>query len=130
MDMSWIGTKPRSGQSGSARALTYALWLAEHEHAHLTLLHVLKMRVDVPLGYREATRDVAMKRLVQLLPPETTLSVETEFIVEFGATIEYILKVAEHQGADLIVMEPHRTSHARVSEHLSWVTPHRVVCHA
>ncbi|MGO8733492.1 MAG: universal stress protein, partial [Terriglobia bacterium] len=84
---------------GSARALTYALWLAEHQHAHLTLLHVLKMRTDVPLGYREAMRDVAMKRLVQLLPPETTLSVETEFIVEIGASAEHILKVAEDQGA-------------------------------
>jgi len=116
--------------SGSARALTYALWLAEHEHAHLTLLHVLKMRTDVPVGYREAMRDVAMKRLVQLLPPETTLSVETEFIVEIGATAEHILKVAEHQGADLIVMGPHRTSHAQISAHLPWVTPYQVLCHA
>lgn len=116
--------------SGSARALTYALWLAEHEHAHLTLLHVLKTRTDVPLGYRGAMRDVAMKRLVQLLPPETTLSVETEFVVEIGAAAEYIPKVAEQQGADLIVMGPHRTSHAQISAHLPWVTPYQVLCHA
>ena len=115
---------------GSARALTYALWLVEHEHAHLTLLHVLKMPTDVPLGYSEAERDTAMKRLVQLLPPKTTLSVETEFIVEIGAPAEHILKVAENQGADLIVMGSHRTSHARVSAHLPWVTPHQVLCHA
>jgi nucleotide-binding universal stress UspA family protein len=114
----------------SARALTYALWLAEHDQAHLTLLHVLKMRTDVPLGYREAMRDAAMKRLVQLLSPETTHSVETEFIVEIGAAAEYILKVAEHQGADLIVMGPHRTSHAQISAHLPWVTHYRVLCHA
>jgi len=115
---------------GSARALTYALGLAEHEHAHLTLLHVLKMPTDVPLGSREAERDTAMKRLVQLHPRETTLSVETEFIVEIGAPAEHILKVAEDQGADLIVMGPHRTSYARVSAHLPWVTPHQVLCHA
>ncbi len=114
----------------SARALTYALWLAEHEHAHLTLLHVLKMRADVPLGYREAMRDAAMKRLVQLLPPETTLSVATECIVEIGAPAEHILSVAEDQAADLIVMGPHRTSLAQVSAHLPWVTPHQVLCHA
>ena len=71
-----------------------------------------------------------MKRLAQLLPPETTLSVETEFIVEIGAPAEHILKVAEDQGADLIVMGPHRASHARVSAHLPWVTPHQVLCHA
>ncbi len=116
--------------SGSARALTYALWLVEHEHAHLTLLHVLKMPTDVPLGYPEVERDTAMKRLVRLLPPEATLSAETEFIVEMGAPAEHILKVAEDKDADLIVMGPHRTSHPGVSAHLPWVTLHHVLCHA
>ena len=115
---------------GSARALTYALWLVEHEQAHLTLLHVLKTPTRVPLGYPEAERDTAMKRLVQLLPPETTLSVETEFVVEDGAPAEHILKVAENQAADLIVMRPHRTSHPWVSAHLPWAAPHQVLCHA
>ena len=71
-----------------------------------------------------------MKRLQQLLPPETDLSRETEFIVEVGAPAEHILKVAEAQGADLIVMGPHHTSHPRISAHLPWVTPHQVLCHA
>jgi nucleotide-binding universal stress UspA family protein len=115
---------------GSAKALAYSLWLAEREHAHLTLLHVLKMSTDVPLGAREAEKDTRMKRLVQLLPPETPFSVETEFIVEIGAPAEHILKVAEDQGADLIVMRPHCTSYARLSAHLPWVTPHQVLCHA
>jgi len=115
---------------GSARALTYGLGLAEQEQAHLTLLHVLKMPTDVPLGSREAERDTAMKRLVQLPPPDTAPSVETEFIVEIGAPAKCILKVAEEQGADLIVMGPHHTSYARVSAHLPWVTPHQVLCHA
>ncbi|MGO8734769.1 MAG: universal stress protein, partial [Terriglobia bacterium] len=114
----------------SARALTYALWLAEHEHAHLTLLHVLKMPTDLPSGYPEAERDIAMKRLVKLLPPGTTPSVETEFIVEIAAPAEHIVKVAEDQRADLIVMGPHRTSHPGVSAHLPWVTLHQVLCHA
>ena len=114
----------------STRALTYALGLAEQEQAHLTLLHVLKMPTDVSLGSREAERDMAMKRLMQLPPPETTPSVETEFIVEIGAPAEHILKVAEDQVADLIVMGPHRTSYARLSAHLPWVTPHQVLCHA
>ena len=115
---------------GSARALTYALWLVEHEHGHLTLLHVLKMPTDLPSGYPEAKRDNATKRLVELLPPEMTLSVETDFIVEIGSPAEHILKVAEDQRADLIVMGPHHTSHPGVSAHLPWVTPHQVLCHA
>ncbi len=115
---------------GSARALRYALWLVEHEHAHLTLLHVLKMPTDVPSGHPEVERDNAMKRLVELLPQETTLSVETKLIVEIGAPAEHILKVAEDQRADLIVMGPHRTFHPGVSAHLPWVTLHQVLCHA
>jgi nucleotide-binding universal stress UspA family protein len=114
---------------GSTRALAHALWLVEREHAHLTLLHVLKMPSDVPLGYLEAERDIAMKRLVQLLPPETAPSVESEFIVEIGAPAERIIKIAEDQGADLIVMGPHHTLHPLVSAHLPWVTPHQVLCH-
>jgi nucleotide-binding universal stress UspA family protein len=115
---------------GPTRALTYALWLAEQEHAHLTLLHVIKMPTDVAMGYPQSEKETAMKRLVELLPPETTASVETEFIVEIGAPGEHILKVAESQSADLIVMGPHHTSYVRVSTHLPWVTLHQVLCHA
>ena len=115
---------------GSARALTYALWLAEQEHAHLTLLHVLKMPTDVPLGYPESEKKIVMKRLVQLIPPEAAASVETEFIVEVGAPGEHILKTAESRNADLIVMGPHHTSFTRASTLLPWLTPHQVLCHA
>ena len=115
---------------GSTRALTYALWLAERERAHLTVLHVLKMPTDVAMGYPQSEKETAMKRLVQLLRPETAASVVTDFIVEIGAPGEHILRVAESQGADLIVMSPHHTSHARLSAHLPWVTPHQVLCHA
>ena len=115
---------------GSTRALTYALWFAEQEHAYLTLLHVLKMPTDVAMGYPQSEKEMAMKRLVQLLPPETAASLETEFIVEIGSPGEHILKVAEGQNADLIVMSPHHTSYARVSTHLPWIVPHQVLCHA
>jgi nucleotide-binding universal stress UspA family protein len=114
----------------SARALTYALWLAEQEHAHLTLLHVLKIPTDVPLEHQQSEKELATKRLRQLLPPETSAFVETEFIVEIGVPGEHILKAAESQGADLIVMGPHHTSYAQVSTHLPWVVPHQVLCHA
>ena len=114
----------------SAKALAYAVWLAELDHAHLTLLHVLKMPADVPLEYPEAETQIAMKRLEKLLPPRAGVSVETDFIVEVGAPAEHILKVAEGKGADLIVMGPHHTSHPRLSAHLPWVTPHQVLCHA
>ena len=115
---------------GSARALAYALWLSEHEHAHLTLIHVLKMRTDLQLKYTEAASDIALRRLKELVPPETIPSVETEFMVEVGEAAEHILKVAQDQAADLIVMGPHHTSHVWLSAHLPWVTPHQVLWHA
>jgi nucleotide-binding universal stress UspA family protein len=115
---------------GSTRALTYALWLAEQEHACVTLLHVLKMPADVPLESQRSQKEMALKRLVQLLPSETPTSVETEFIVEIGVPGEHILKVAEAQNADLIVMSPHHTSYARVSTHLPWIISHQVLGHA
>jgi len=114
----------------STRALTYAVWLAEQEQAHLTLLHILKVPTDAPLEYPESEREMAMKRLMQLLPSETPASVEAECIVEIGVPGEHILKVAEVQNADLIVMGPHHTPYARVSTHLPWIIPHQVLCQA
>ncbi len=114
----------------SARALAYAFWLAGQEQAHVTLLHVLNMPTDVSVENRQSQKEMALKRLVQLLPPETSASVGTEFIVEIGVPGEQILKLAEGQNADLIVMGPHHTSFARVSTHLPWIVPHQVLCHA
>jgi nucleotide-binding universal stress UspA family protein len=114
----------------SPRALSYAFWLAGQEQGHVTLLHVLKMPTDVSLGYPESKKEMTMKRLIQLLPTETTHSGETECIVEIGVPGEQILKVAERQNADLIVMGPHHTFYARVSTHLPWIVSHEVLCHA
>jgi nucleotide-binding universal stress UspA family protein len=71
-----------------------------------------------------------MKRLEQLVPLDTEQAAKMELIVETGTPAEQILKVAERQDADLIVMGPHSTSHPRVSAHFPWVTAHQVLCHA
>jgi nucleotide-binding universal stress UspA family protein len=114
---------------GSARILAYALWLADTEHAHVTLLHAIERPDGVTPEYPEVGRERAMKRLEQLTL-DTEQSVEMELIVEIGTPAEQILKVAERQDADLIVMGPHSTSHPRVSAHFPWVTAHQVLCHA
>lgn len=115
---------------GSEKVLAYALWLANEEHARLTLLHVLQMPSDGPAEYQEAEKDIAIKQLAQLLPPESSASLEAHCLVEIGAPGERILKVAEDQGADLIVIGPHHTSHPRVDAHLPWAMLHQVLCHA
>lgn len=115
---------------GSEKVLGYALWLAKEESAHLTLLHVLKMSPDAPWEQPEEERDFAMKQLGQLLPPEASASVQAQCIVEIGVPGERILKVAEDQAVDLIVIGPHHTFHPRVSAHLPWAMLHQVLCHA
>jgi nucleotide-binding universal stress UspA family protein len=117
-------------QPGSARVLAYALAMAKDEHAHLTLLHVLQMPTDAPLEHREAQRNIAMKQLAQLLPPEPSGSVEVQCLVEMGAPEQRILQVAGDEAVDLIVIGPHHTVHPRVSAHLPWAMLHRVLCHA
>jgi len=116
-------------QPGSARVLLYALELAADDNAHLTLLHVLKMPTDSPPEHKKAQRGIAMKQLVQLLPPETSSSLEAQSIVEFGAPQERIPKIAEDLRADLIVMGPHHTLHPRISAHLPWAMLHQVLSH-
>jgi len=114
----------------SGRALAFAEWLAEQEHAHLTLFHVIRAHAEDRSGYPQSEVEAAKKRLAQLLPPETTeaaSALDTECIVEVGLPGEQILKAAEKQGADLIVMGPHHTSFSRFSTHLPWITPHEVI---
>jgi len=115
---------------GSENVLAYALWLAKEEHAHLTLLHVLKMPGGAPSGRPGVEKDIAMKQLVQLLPAETSALLEVECIVEIGAPGERILRVAEVHCMDLIVIGRHHTFHPRVSAHLPWAMLHQVLRHA
>ncbi|HXY52830.1 MAG TPA: universal stress protein [Terriglobales bacterium] len=105
---------------GPEKALSYALWLAEHEQAHLTVLQVQ----NVSSG---SGRDIVLKRLVQPLPAEMP---ETDFVVEIGGVAEHILRAAEARGVDLIVMGLHHTPYVRLSAHLPWVTTHQVLSRA
>lgn len=116
--------------SGSTNALTFAASLAEQEHAHLTLLHVLKIPGNSHSGNRQSEDGAAKERLAQLLPPEAADALDLEFIVAAGIPAEQILKVAERQDADLIVMGRRQTPFARAAAHLPRVTPYEVICHA
>ena len=111
----------------SGKTVAFALSLAEHEHARLTVMHVVKPLTDAPGDYLEAVTDAARKRMVEVLPAD--LKIEAEFVLEVGMPAELIARVASTQKADLIVMGAHHGS-ARVSAHLPWVTPHHVICQA
>lgn len=115
-------------EHASAQSLAFAVQLAEREHAHVTLVHVVKPLTDAPSDYLDAATEDAQKRIVQLVTAEST--VEADSVVDVGMPAERIIKIASERKVDLIVMGAHHGSFARMSAHLPWTTPHQVLCHA
>lgn len=113
---------------GSVNALSYSLWLAQHEHANLTVLHIVEIPSDRRSALSETENDSVLKRLEQLVPRDVGISVE--FIVETGIQAELLLYEAERHGADLIVMASPHSSHPHVTAHLPWMIDHQVLCRA
>ena len=112
----------------SQAALPYAVSLAQENQAHLALLHVVESTAPGYLADRDRVLATLKQRLQDLLPREAALWCEPELAVESGAPGEGILRVAQEQQADLIVLgvRPIR----RLAAHLPIATAHEVVCHA
>src|SRR5271166_1308127 len=113
--------------SGSMRALTYALSLAEEDQAELTLLHVIESEPASEselLEWKQQDRE----RLSQMVPPDADLAYKPEIEVEVGIPEVEIVRLADLRKADLIVMGCH--SGGAVSTHLPWTTLHHVLQHA
>jgi len=114
----------------SAKVVSCALGLGTDDLTHITLFHVLNLHKDVSPLQRDAAIDTVLEKLMQLIPQERNPSVEVETIVETGMPGEQILKIAETQSVDLIVIGRHHTSHPRVSAHLPWAMLHRLLVSA
>jgi nucleotide-binding universal stress UspA family protein len=114
-------------QPWSDLALTYAVSFAEENHAQLTMVHV----VD-PGKVPPADRDFEGFRrgLRQMLPLDAKLAPRPEFVVEIGAPLEIILKVAADSGCDLIVMGAREMCFGRPSAPFAWVMLHQILCAA
>ena len=119
--------------SGSLRALTYALSLAEEDRAELTLLHVIesdptahapKASESELLEWEQQDRE----KLSQMIPSDVDLAYQHEIEVEVGNPEVEIVRMADTRKVDLIVMGCH--SGGAVSTHLPWTTLHRVLQHA
>jgi nucleotide-binding universal stress UspA family protein len=110
------------------RAAEYALSLAQEHQAHLTMVHVVREAPEFSPSNRILLQSFFCKRLRGLVPDESALWCEPEFVVEFGAPAEEILKLAAATRADLIVLGVRRT--ASFPGHLPPATAYRVVCQA
>jgi nucleotide-binding universal stress UspA family protein len=113
--------------SGSMRALTYALSLAELDRADLTLLHVVESQPVSESELLEWKRQ-DREKLSRMVRAENDLANEPEIEVEIGMPETEIVRQADARNADLIVMGSHTAG--AIATHLPWTTLHHVLQHA
>jgi len=111
----------------SLRALHYALLIAHADQANLTLLHIVPESEAAHGMTSEQLKREYTDKLIDLVPLEGDFWLKTETVVEFGVPSEEIVRIADIQRADLIVMGAHRARTALT--HLP-STAHYVLQHA
>ncbi|MGA9544960.1 MAG: universal stress protein [Candidatus Sulfotelmatobacter sp.] len=130
----------------SAKAFPYALSLAEDYQAKLVLLHMVPPMPVADLGpaaygpsgyaaelfteWQRTTRDDSVRRLKELVPNNTNLVAEPEYVAGTDFLPEGILDAAATHRIDLIVMGANRTPSPRMAAHIPWAITHEVLCHA
>jgi len=112
---------------GSSQLAVFASTLAEVNHSHLTLLHVLETP-SVSEQERELTRMVARQRLAGMVPKEARQMQRPDFLVSEGDPATIILDEVASRKEELVILGSPRPSLA------SWVrgtsVVHRVVVEA
>jgi nucleotide-binding universal stress UspA family protein len=125
----------------SAKALEYAVLLANQSQAKLILLHLMPPAVlpgpgvtfyDEKIINEWQARVTAntKEKLENLLPASIKLWSEPAYVVSFDFLAEGILKVANERDADLIVMGANRPLSAKISAHALKAVSYEVICHA
>ena len=123
----------------SAKALEYALLLANQSRAKLILLHLMPPAVLPGPGvtfydekaideWQAKVRASTKHSLEELLPVSIKLWSEPEYVVGFDFVAEGILKAAAEQKADLIIMGANRSVSAKVSAHALKAVSYEVIC--
>ena len=124
----------------SIEALPYAISSANHFGTKLVLLHVISA-VPFPQGMtqaspediveiRERARRESLDRLRKLATQDCKLTLEAEFMVEFGNPSDQILATASALKTDTIILGLHPSPHAQTKSHMPWATAYEVACGA
>ncbi len=130
--------------AAAAKALHYAVSLAEEYGSKLILLHMVPPMPALETGpgvygpalyaaeeltqWQAAARRESTRKLRELLPTGAKLAQEPECVVGTDSVPEGILDAAKSRKADLIVMGANRTSSAGATAHAPWTVTHTVVC--
>ncbi len=108
----------------SSSAMPYAVSLAEEYESNLTLLHVLPETTATYPG-AEALKMTFRDQMKRLIPTEAEARRKPEFVVEFGDTVETILRISSEQQADLIVLGVKKAD--PLASHLQGSIAYRIV---
>lgn len=110
---------------GAFRPAQYASSIAEEMNARLTLLHVRK---PGPKDAATSPADVELhwaRTLRQLLPPDAELWCKPNVRVEVGNASEEVLRVAQSESANLIVVGVREN--APLADHSPWSTLSQII---
>lgn len=84
-------------------AAQYAFSLAAQQASHITICHVLPQGHTKTLDSTEMQKKF-MQALNKLIPEEVWTKCAAEYVVEYGNAADEILKLAEKERADLIIL--------------------------
>jgi nucleotide-binding universal stress UspA family protein len=103
---------PTDFSEPSAAALRYGVELARRFHARLYLFHVVEhpgeaAEAEYPIGLFDTMKNAAHDRLRQLLTAEELGNLEPLCAMHIGMAAEEIVRHAQDQDIDLIVMGTH-----------------------
>jgi nucleotide-binding universal stress UspA family protein len=113
---------------GAFRPAQYASALAEEVNARLTLLHVSKPGLHHADTPEKLLKAQLAKKLRQLLPGDAELWCRPNVRVEFGNSSEEILRVADSESADLIVVGVREN--VTMGDHAPWSRTSQVIQNA
>ena len=116
--------------AGSLLAVPYVVCFAEKSQAALTLLHAIEDSAAVNSSIPERTPKGAFERMQQLMPGDKKLHPPSHVLAKFGPPADTILKVAEEEKSDLIVMGVRPARAVVAATHIPRTVLNQVVSHA
>ena len=116
--------------AGSLRAVPYVVCFAEKSQAALTFLHAIEDSESVHSSHPERTSKGAFEMMQQLMPGDKKLRPPSQVLAKFGPPAETILKVAEEEKSDLIVMGVRPARAVVAATHVPRTVLNQVVSHA
>jgi nucleotide-binding universal stress UspA family protein len=116
--------------TGSLKIAPLALSLADQAHGTVTLLHVIEEGGRVTTADPRSAPEGVSRKLTDLLPAGSGLHITPHVLAPFGPPAETILKVADGEQSDLIVMGMRAAPGGALTTHMPKTVAPYVISHA